>query len=142
MREILFRAKRLDNGEWVEGYFYIDLDDGPVITLALHDCGSSDRMPCDYQRTDRIDPSALCQFTGLRDKNGERIWEGDRLKWSDGYEHQSYTGIVFYSEEDAAFLSRNEKHSFSTDRLKPYDSGGATTYRFTRLGSIHDKEQP
>lgn len=68
MREILFRGKRLDNGEWVEGD--ICHHDGVVSHIGQHPADGS--MVC-YD----LDPATVCQFTGLLDKNGKRIFEGD-----------------------------------------------------------------
>lgn len=77
MREILFKAKRVDNGEWVEGYYLRDQyhRSGKDIIFYRKD---SDQFTV---YTDIIDIETLCQFTGLCDKNGKKIWENDIIQY-------------------------------------------------------------
>lgn len=83
MREILFRAKRVDNGEWIEGNV-LQCDDGDCYIATSCLVGASDEplMVAAY----KVDPETLCLFTGLTDKNGKRIWENDIVSC----EHEKY----------------------------------------------------
>lgn len=91
MREILFRGKRLDNGEWIEGYVY-----------GCHD-GTYDI--CSYNKKSNIErygyevmPSTIGQYSGLTDKDGKKIFEGDILQTSDR------TIFIVEWEKDGRFL--------------------------------------
>ena len=102
MREILFKGKRIDNGEWVEGYYYKmsettycfkeDYERKPV---PEHHYILQERMT-DWELPNQIvqieiDSKTLCQFTGLCDKNGKKIWENDIVKTvSDIYAHVKF----------------------------------------------------
>lgn len=79
MREILFKAKRICDGEWVEGYYLRDQyhRGGKDIIFYRKD---SDQFTV---YTNTIDPKTLCQFTGLCDKNGNKIWENDIFQCTD-----------------------------------------------------------
>ena len=90
-REILFKAKRVDNGEWVYGY-YVYLPNGKHLIYCKPFGGASQNT---YHE---VLPETVCQYTGLEDKNGDKIFEGDEIEM---YNHDSdfyYSGFVVFDE--------------------------------------------
>lgn len=87
----LCRAKRTDNGEWVEGYYFCMVhDDGRHVHHFIMPLGAdlSLGMPIEKIQVE-VDPSTICQCTGIEDKNGKR-WKGDIFEASDGEFIQRY----------------------------------------------------
>ena len=66
----LYRAKRIDNGEWIEGYLYGIWERRYILW----------GMTNDVPNMVEVDPSTICQCTGLKEKNGKLIWENDVVK--------------------------------------------------------------
>lgn len=81
----LFKAKRVDNGEWIVGYLYRLSENNPPFIML------SDRYGESYE----VDKHTLCQCTGLKDKNGELIWENDICD-----RKEEYPEIVKYNNGD------------------------------------------
>lgn len=74
IENIKFKAKRLDNGKWVEGYFYAECGNAYII----EDRQSQSML--NRNETHLVDPSTVCQFTGLKDFYAEEVWEGDIIE--------------------------------------------------------------
>lgn len=101
MREILFKAKRKDNGEWIEGYYQKRCD---FLVGGEHIIFHADSHKAwEYAE---VDPETLCQFTGLCDKNGNRIWENDIIKYHFG---ENYAPVK-YGCYQSCFDSQKTEH--------------------------------
>lgn len=131
MREILFKAKSVYNGEWVEGYYLRDQYHigGKDIIFYRKD---SDRFTV---YTNIIDIETLCQFTGLCDKNGNKIWENDILM---AHLDEFYPEDVTYETIEWGVAGWAGRETDSTDRkyLDEFD-----TEHFEVVGNIFDQPE-
>ena len=119
MRTIEFRGKRTDNGEWITGYVLFSKDNSEAVIAKLTDTESV---------CDNVDPSTVGQFTGLLDKHGKEIYEGDIVEF--GNRIQGKSKVIF---ENGCFIA--DAKNYAT----------AFTYRVSIhanvIGNIHDNPE-
>ena len=131
MREILFRGKRVDNGEWVEGNLIYRYDYSGDLVNAF---SSIHIKPIGKPETSAL-PETVGQFTGMHDKNEKKVFEGDVIKVDcspvgGAFEDGVY--IVKYFLPDCAFYleQTDEKNAIKFNEC----------YIYEVIGNIYEKE--
>lgn len=137
MREILFRAKRIDNGEWIEGYYATQSNHACFANQLKHQHFIFKDVCLDFNlgglQEFRIIPETVGQFTGLTDKNGKKIFEGDILDCCDRVvftKWHSYCGTW-----DSMFIK------YSGDLCSNGITPAEWKYRAVVIGNIHDNPE-
>lgn len=127
MREILFKAKRIDNSEWVEGYV--------VRKHGLYFIYSIVNSESCRQNNYEIILETLCQFTGLCDRYGNKIWENDILM---AHLDESYPEDVVYEtvEWGVAEWVAHETGSMDREYLGEFD-----LEHYEVVGNIFDNKE-
>lgn len=147
MREILFRGKRKDNGAWISGSFHKRYTECFIIPLPIVTSQS------------KVIPETVGQFTGLTDKNGKKIFEGDVFRFPDeifesyytscGTEYNSWEtenyGVVGYNEDYGRYDFVQYKFDNNTVEADLHENKYLEFADFVNvlevIGNIHDNPE-
>lgn len=129
MREHLYKGKRVDNGQWCEGQLVYDAVGNPrIVQLDYSEKGL---------RFIEVHPDTVCQFTGLLDKNGNKIFEGDIVTFNRGVgnwtgQRLETTHEVYFEKAICAFCMKANGSYIKLRYLK-------NRYIYKITGNIHDE---
>lgn len=146
MREILFSGKRVDNGEWVEGWLYkrYMYPDKMVDAIQVYD--GSDFGNVEYHP---VVAETIGQYTGLTDKNGKRIFEGDivhyRYEPGKGFWNADQLSVIKWSKTGYSFegIMGTNKYALMCGCLSsvPFNQDAKNIPEFEVIGNIHDNPE-
>lgn len=146
-REIKFRGKRLDNGEWVYG----NLQQQAVKNEEWYITSITSPFNEFLNESHIIDPKTVGQYTGLKDKNGEEIYEGD-IVTGENYPFiedgkQNYVGIVVFYVDCASFgynyqCVRKDKRGISNGISNEFEANeDLICENLEVIGNIYEREK-
>lgn len=162
MREILFRGKRIDNGEWVYGNHLFDDVSGKHYIVPFGNITESEKVGqdgCCYCVGFEVISSTVEQYTGLTDKNGAKIFEGDIIRYADYDEYRCYIESLDCAEENVSMDFGQmwtvdkvvygikigypafdlNSHDFESNGLSVLNESGQ--YYYEVIGNIHDNPE-
>ena len=123
MLEYLFKGKRTDNGEWIEGAFYAYYDFKRTRVQILKD--RTNGIPDAFE----VIPETICQYTGKNDRKGTKIFECDRIRFFDEEGTSDY--IIKWDDYECRFIIEDERGC--TDGLNGFIAANCEV-----IGNVHD----
>ena len=129
MREILFRGKRIDNGEWIEGFFFQIWERTYILW------GTTNGAPNMIE----VDPSTVGQYTGLTDKNGKKIFEGDIVRHGYTCKYSDGKTADFYSNMPVSFSNHYGGWIVGVQGILTIKT--VQKYNIEVIGNVHDNPE-
>lgn len=131
IREVIFRGKRTYNGKWVEGSLVVTSQGGAYIISTVED--KRDATVLVNQCSLNVDPETVGQYTGLTDKNGKRIFEGDIVRYDVNYHDM----VISYDVENwGGWLYED-----MDDNMQAYSIYEFCLKDIAVVGNIHDNPE-
>jgi uncharacterized phage protein (TIGR01671 family) len=126
MREILFRGKRSDNGNWIIGSLFTRINDCFIFPLPITTSKS------------KVDTETVGQFTGLTDKKGTKIFEGDIIRAKiEGGNHNGFTWHNMPVDFQQGSFCLNDRNGYIFCVLGAF----APSVTLEVIGNIHDNPE-
>lgn len=133
MRRILFKAKRIDIGEWAEGFPFPSIPGEELNRMTVFEQYQGGTVVNTYN----IYPSTLCQYIGLKDRKGVKIFEGDIIKHYTDCQINEYsidTGKIFWHNPTQRYLRTSSIFQSDCREL-------SASCEYEVIGNIYDKEE-
>ena len=138
MREILFRGKSINDNEWVFGDLIRNLIyDGREKEMRIGDIYFEHNGDIHGTAVYKVIPETVGQFTGLTDKNGKKIFEGDIIQYC-GFGYRESMGTIIYDKNFGAFVSKEHERCYV--RFGDISQYG-TVMGVDVIGNIHDNPE-
>ena len=134
MREILFKAKRIDNGEWVEGWLFLTEDNTYIAYVSQFD---DDLFLSPKNIFIAVDIETICQYTGLTDKNGNKIWENDLIEVKNGKSH--FISQIEWDDWCKGFMFQDTKTTACG--MDAFSDSGCYHFDYEVIGNIFDNPE-
>ncbi len=125
-REILFRGKRTYNKKWIEGSLVVDYAGNTYIVWEYETVKGA----MISSKTINVYPETVGEYTGLTDKNGKKIFEGDIV--SGYFDHEKIVGYIFYGSDAKFFIQRKGLFGIELNNAEDW---------VEVIGNIHDNPE-